>query len=335
MRGYFVVGGAGFIGSHLVDRLMADENTAALTVYDNFSSGRDWHVAGHRDDRRFTLVRADVEELPRLATAMTGHDTVIHLAGRPEPAFAARHNPADFGACIALTQNILNAMRSSGATLLLYASAGDVYGEPGGGETGRSLVQEHASPTIPRNSAAAGRVASEALISAYAHSYGMIGRAFRLTEVVGARQTNGIAYELVRRILARPGELSFQGHGSRIAAFVHVDDVADAMLRVARRVWSGADPAPFRAYNVAAADQMTIRDMAALAAELCGSLAPAPRIATEPERHQPGLAPELQLDTDQLKATGWTCTYSSRAAVQAAIVSLMDEAKAGLLEAIR
>ena len=89
-RRWVVVGGAGFIGSHFVDRLLADPATEAVTVYDNFSSGRDWHLAAHRADRRLAVVRGEVADLEALSAAMAGHGAVIHLASNPDIAAAMR-----------------------------------------------------------------------------------------------------------------------------------------------------------------------------------------------------------------------------------------------------
>ena len=329
MRGYFIVGGAGFIGSHLVDRLMADASTAALTVYDNFSTGRDWHVAGHRDDRRFTIVRADVQELPRLATAMAGHDTVIHLAAAPESALPPDDAAAAFVDCTTLTRNVLKAMQATGATVLLYASSAAVYGDLGMRE-----AHEDDSPTIPQSVAAAGRLASEALISAYAHAGGIMGRSFRMTEVVGSRQTSGVAYHLVRRVLAEPEQVSVSGDGSQAESFVHIDDVVDAILRVANHIWQGSDAAAYRAYNIAASGRVALREVAEIAAELCGLRPATTRFAygLDPDRQA---RPTAELSTRRLASIGWECKRSARAAVHAAVLGLIDDARAGRLEPVR
>ncbi|MBM3599891.1 MAG: NAD-dependent epimerase/dehydratase family protein [Alphaproteobacteria bacterium] len=331
MRGYFVVGGAGFIGSHIVDRLMADDGTAALTIYDNFSSGRDWHVARHREDRRFTLVRADVQELPRLATAMTGHDTVIHLADAPDTARSAGEGAAAALAdSLALTRNILEAMRATGATLLLYASSDAVYGELGARE-----AREDQSPTMPTTAMGAGKLASEALISAYAHGHGMIGRAFRVTEVVGPRQTHGIAYDIVRRLLADPVELSVTQNGSRSVSFIHVHDVADAMVGVAQRAWSAAEGEVYRAYNLASADHITVREVVELAMQACDVRLDASHIRFETGAGRTRAGTSVQLGTGLIRATGWICRHSSHAAVSAGMQGLIEEVRAGLIEPAR
>src|SRR5690349_4317191 len=105
---FFIVGGAGFIGGHFCDRLLApDGGATAVTVYDNFSSGREWHLAGHAGDARLRVVRGAAEDTAALAAAMAGHDVVIHLASNPDIARAAREPTIDFWQGTALTQSVL------------------------------------------------------------------------------------------------------------------------------------------------------------------------------------------------------------------------------------
>ena len=109
----FVVGGAGFIGSHFVDRLLSDPSAGRVTIFDNFSSGREWHHAHHQSDRRFSVVRWDVKDLDALRSAMDGHDVVIHLASNPDIARAATEPDIDFREGTYLTQNVVEAMRQT------------------------------------------------------------------------------------------------------------------------------------------------------------------------------------------------------------------------------
>src|SRR5450631_177877 len=128
---YLIAGGAGFIGSHLTDRLLANNSVAAVTLYDNFSSGREWHYAQHLGDPRFRVVRGDVKDLDPLTTAMNGHGVVIHLASNPDIARAATEPDIDFREGTYLTNNVVEAMRRSGTPTILYASGSGVYGDLG------------------------------------------------------------------------------------------------------------------------------------------------------------------------------------------------------------
>ena len=124
---FIVVGGAGFIGSHFADRLLADAAVARVTIYDNFSSGREWHLSGHLADPRLSVVRAGVEDLGALTRAMDGHDTVIHLASNPDIAKAIAEPAIDFDQGTLLTHHVVEAARRTGARQILYASGSGVY----------------------------------------------------------------------------------------------------------------------------------------------------------------------------------------------------------------
>src|ERR1017187_10828696 len=128
---FFIAGGAGFIGSHFCDRLLGDPETAAVTIYDNFSSGREWHYAQHLQDPRFRVVRGDVKELMSLRSAMEGHDTVIHLASNPDIARAATEPDIDFREGTLLTNPVVEAMRLPGARPILNRSGGGAYEDLG------------------------------------------------------------------------------------------------------------------------------------------------------------------------------------------------------------
>src|SRR5262249_22230978 len=111
---YFVAGGAGFIGSHFTDRLLSDSSVRAVTLYDNFSSGREWHYEQHRNDSRLCVIRGDVKNIDALTSAMKGHDIVIHLASNPDIARAVVEPEIDFREGTMLTNNVVEAMRRSG-----------------------------------------------------------------------------------------------------------------------------------------------------------------------------------------------------------------------------
>lgn len=200
---YFIAGGAGFIGSHFTDQLLADQGVTAVTLFDNFSSGQDWHIARHRGDRRLRVMRGDVGDLGRLTAAMAGHDVVIHLASNPDIARAATEPEVDFYQGTVLTNNVVEAMRLTGASRILYASGSGVYGDLGLHE-----VHEDHGPLLPISTYGASKLAGEALIAAYCAMFGLTGCAFRFANVVGPRQTHGVGFDFVRRLLADPTRLT-------------------------------------------------------------------------------------------------------------------------------
>jgi UDP-glucose 4-epimerase len=316
-----IVGGAGFIGSHFTDALLADERTTRLTLYDNFSSGQEWHYADHVDDPRLEVVRGDANDLPTLRDAMAGHDLVIHLASNPDIA-AAMMNPAiDFHEGTLITHHVVEAMRQTDVTRIAYSSGSGVYGDLGEIEA----TEDH-GPLIPVSTYGASKLAGETLISAYAHMFGMQGCAFRNGNVVGRRQTHGVGFDFVRRLRDDPTQLTVLGNGTQSKSYILATDVVNAFLTA---LDSGTN-APFQSFNVATGDYVTVREIVGLALEVLGleTTRTTVHYGLEP-RGWKGDVPVVRLSTDRIRALGWGPSANSSGALRASMSSMLDDLSAG------
>jgi UDP-glucose 4-epimerase len=313
---YFVVGGAGFIGSHFVDRLLADSAVELVTAYDNFSSGREWHLSRHRDDPRFQVVRGDVTDLPALTTAMAGHDTVIHLASNPDIARAIADPAVDFDQGTLLTHHVVEAARVSRARRILYASGSGVYGE-----LGEIEAHEDRGPLLPISTYGASKLAGEALLCSYCHLFDMRAAAFRFGNVVGPRQTHGVGFDFVRSLIRDPDRLTILGDGSQSKSYIHVSDVVAAVLLAAER-----STEPFQAYNVATGDYITVTEIAELALE-CLGLSRETTVFSYMggDRGWKGDVPVVRLDTARIRDLGWSHTMTSREALRRSMLAILAE----------
>jgi len=326
MRRIFIVGGAGFIGSHFTDHLLARSTTEAVKLYDNFTSGREWHFAHHVGDDRLSVVKGDVKEAELLTTSMAGHDLVIHLASNPDIARAMTDPTIDFDEGTYLTHRVVEAMRTSGVDTIVYASGSGVYGDLGEHEA----AEDH-GPLVPVSTYGASKLAGEALISSYCAMFDMRGAAFRFGNVVGPRQTHGVGYDFVRRLLDDPTKLSVLGDGTQSKSYIHVDDVVRAVLGVAES--TGRDPAGrFDVFNVATGDYITVTEIAEIALDVLGL---DPRTVslsyTGGSRGWKGDVPVVRLNTDRIQATGWRCQRSTRDALRASLEAMFPDAQAGRL----
>jgi UDP-glucose 4-epimerase len=319
-KNYFLVGGAGFIGSHFTDYLLADPSTARVTLFDNFSSGREWHYASHRDDSRLTVVRGDVKDLDALTFAMKGHEIVIHLASNPDIARAAVEPDIDFREGTCLSNNVVEVMRRTGATTILYASGSGIYGDLGEVEAG----EDHA-PLIPISTYGASKLAGEALISSYCHMFDLTGHAFRFGNVVGPRQTHGVGFDFLRQLLRNPEKLRILGDGTQSKSYIHVYDVLEAVLLVARNSREN-----FTAHNVATGDYITVIEIARLAAE-CAGLNPekVEYEFTGGNRGWKGDIPIVRLNTNRIRSRGWVCKMNSREALRSSMLAMLPDIQAG------
>ncbi|MCK6450953.1 MAG: NAD-dependent epimerase/dehydratase family protein [Alphaproteobacteria bacterium] len=320
LKSVLVVGGAGFIGSHFVDHLLARNEVRRVTVYDNLSSGQLWHLGDHLQDQRVRMVRGDVKDLPALTATTEGHATIIHLASNPDIARAQTDPTIDFYEGTLLTQNVLEAMRQTGAHTILYASGSGVYGDLGTIE-----AREEDSTGLPVSTYGASKLAGETLISAYCHMFGLRGRAFRFGNVVGRRQTHGVGYDFLRRLLADPTRLRILGDGRQSKSYIHVDDVIGAVMAACR---DGA--APFRAYNVATGDYITVTEIAELALKILELPAGSARFEyTGGDRGWKGDVPIVRIATERIRAIGWRCARTSRQAMEAAMRAMLDDLRSG------
>ena len=322
MRNVVVVGGAGFIGAHFVDALLANDDVERVRVYDNFSSGRRWHLERHLNDDRFDVVADDVRNLNALTAALDGFDTVIHLASNPDIAAAASNPLIDFDQGTLLTQNVVEAMRRSGCELVLYASGSGVYGDLGEREG-----TEDFGPLIPESTYGASKLAGEALISSYCHMFGLRGRAFRFANVVGPRQTHGVGFDFVRRLLADPSRLDVLGDGNQSKSYIHVDDVIAAVLTAAR-----APLDPFSIFNVATTDYITVKEIAELAIEIVvGDTATTSIHFAGGDRGWQGDVPIVRLNSDRIRSLGWHNTLTTGEALRQSLDSLLADYRSGKL----
>jgi UDP-glucose 4-epimerase len=319
-RRTIIVGGAGFIGSHFVDALLAGEATERVTIYDNFTSGREWHYAGHAGDARLEVVPADANDLPALTEAMAGHELVIHLASNPDIA-AAMTNPAiDFDEGTMITHHVVEAMRQAGVSRIAYASGSGVYGDLGELEA----LEDH-GPLVPVSTYGASKLAGEALISAYAYMFELRGVACRFGNVVGRRQTHGVGFDFIRRLREDPTQLEVMGDGSQSKSYILATDVVAAVLKAV-----GASDEPFRAYNVATGDYITVREIAALAIDVLGLDPTGVEVRYGPtNRGWKGDVPIVRLNTDRIRSLGWSQSVGSEEALRHSMQEMLADLEAG------
>jgi UDP-glucose 4-epimerase len=312
----FISGGAGFIGSHLVRKLLGNSFLRRVVIFDNFSSGLESYLASLSSDPRLTIARGDLKEVSAVKAAMEGCDTVFHLAANPDIAKAVTQPDIDFWEGTYLAQNVVEAMRVNGVRRILYTSGSGVYGE-----NAAVAFTESYGPCFPISTYGASKLACEALISSYCHMFGMEGRAFRFANVVGPRQTHGVGYDFVRRLRADPTRLRILGDGSQSKSYIHVDDVLSAVFTAAEK-----SDARFDVFNVATDDYITVLEIAGIAVAVSGIDPSGVRYEfTGGDRGWKGDVPIVRFDVSKIKSLGWRAARTSADAVRDAIASMREE----------
>jgi UDP-glucose 4-epimerase len=266
------------------------------------------------DHERLHLVIGDIRAFDDLVEAMHGCDHLYLLASNPDIALAVEDPAIDFRQGTYLTHNILEAMRVTDVSRITYASGSGVYGDQGEAE-----VDEEFGPLIPISTYGASKLASEAMIAAYAHIFDMDAVVFRFANVVGPRQTHGVTYDFVRRLVEDPSRLQIFGDGSQSKSYIHVSDAVAAMMLLTERGWEG-----FEIFNVGSGDYITVSEIADLVVERMG-LKQIPYSYTGGARGWKGDVPVVRFRSSKLASLGWRCTYSSREAIVASIDANMSE----------
>lgn len=298
---YFVTGGAGFIGSNLVDRLLADGHH--VTVFDNFSTGQRQFLADAAKNKQFALVEGDLLDTQLLNRAVAGHDFVFHLAANADVRFGTHHPDRDLKQNTIATFNVLEAMRANRVTRIGFSSTGSVYGEPDLFPT-----PETAPFPIQTSLYAASKVAGEGLISAYAAGFGFQACIFRFVSILGERYTHGHVFDFYAKLLANPHEIEVLGNGKQRKSYLYVQDCIDAIFTVVAEATE-----PVTVVNLGADEYCMVDDSLGWICERLG-LNPR-RNYSGGQRGWIGDSPFIFLDTARLMSYGWRQKVSIRDAV--------------------
>ena len=314
---FFVTGGAGFLGSNLVNTIL-DRGLGPVTVFDNFSTGRRDFFGKRVQSPNLTIIEGDVADLDALLPVLPGQDVVFHLAANSDIARAATEPLIDFNNGTRLTQMLLEAMRLTNVKRIFFTSGSGVYGD-----VPSRPIPENYDHAIPISTYGSSKLASEALISAYCHMFDMVGTVFRFANVVGPHMTHGVSHDFVRRLHANNARLEIFGDGNQRKPYIHSDDVIAAMFLLLERQKEG-----YAYYNVGSEDQLLVRDIADIVVGEMGL----PNVKfdfTGGARGWRADVPVYSLDTSKVRGLGWRNEKNSREAVVSAVRSLISEIAGG------
>lgn len=313
---YLIVGGAGFIGSHVTQALLQESTTRHVRVYDNFSSGQKIFLSPVIADARLEIITADANDGATLAAQARGMDTIFHFASNPDIARAVREPTIDFYQGTLLTQNVAEAARLSGVARVIYASGSGVYGEMGD----RWFAEEPLNGR-PVSTYGASKLAGETIFSAYAAMFGLSAYAFRFANVVGPNQTHGVGYDFLRKLRQNPTQLDILGNGTQTKSYIYVDDVVAALLLL-----RNLDPGGYDVFNVSTDDFLTVTEIAELAVStLQLPLASVRFVYSGGDRGWKGDVPLVRITNTKLKSLGWSPRYTTRQAMEKALNSMAAE----------
>lgn len=294
----FVTGGAGFIGSNVVDRLLDDGHTVA--AYDNFSTGQERFLEQARLSPRFAIVRGDTLDLAHLTEAMRGAEFVFHLAANADVRFGTEHPRKDLEQNTIATFNVLEAMRTNGVRRIAFSSTGSIYGEPELFPT-----PENAPFPVQTSLYGASKLAGEGLIEAYCEGFGFQGYIFRFVSLLGERYTHGHVFDFYRKLWDNPNELQVLGDGHQRKSYLYVQDCIDAMLLAIQRAQDRVN-----IFNLGTDEYCQVNDSIGW---ITGHLGLTPQLRyTGRSRGWIGDNPFIFLDCRKIRALGWRPRLSIR-----------------------
>jgi UDP-glucose 4-epimerase len=298
---FFVTGCAGFIGSNLTDRLLADGHH--VVGYDNLSTGRPEFLCDACENPRFRFVKGDLLDLGNLERAMRGIDCVFHLAANADVRFGTHHPTLDLRQNTIATVNVLEAMRASGVKRVAFASTGSVYGEAQVIPT----PENHPSP-IQTSLYGASKLAAEGFIEAYCEGFGIQAFIFRFVSILGERYTHGHVFDFYRQLRADPTVLRVLGDGHQRKSYLYVQDCIDAMLTAIAK----AD-AKINIFNLGTDEYCEVNNSISW---ICNELGVRPELRyAGGDRGWIGDNPFIFLDCSAMRTLGWRPQLSIREAV--------------------
>jgi UDP-glucose 4-epimerase len=307
-----VTGGAGFIGSHLIDRLVSRGDK--VVVLDNLSSGKIEFIQNHIDSGSVELIEGDLTVLEHVLNVMDGIECVFHLAANPDIRLGTRVTDTDLNQGTIATYNIVESMRRCGVKKIVFASSSVVYGEDAPMPT-----PENHGPCMPISLYGASKQAGEGLISSWVGTFGLQAWIFRFANIIGERGTHGVIFDFIHKLKADPSRLEVLGNGLQEKSYMEVGDCVDGILHVMEK-----SNDKLNLFNLGSHDTASVRKIAQIVVEETGCI-DASIEYTGGDRGWAGDIPRAMLGIDKMLSTGYDVGYNSEDAIRHTAKCLIKE----------
>lgn len=305
-----VTGGAGFIGSHIVDRLL--QEATPTVCFDNLSTGRKSNLRNAMEHPGFSFFQNDVQDFSALQKAMEGVDTVFHFQANADVRGGVRNTRVDLEQNTLATWNVLEACRVSGIRTFVFASSAVVYGEP------EKIPTPETEPLFQTSLYGASKAACEGMIQAYSNYFGFRALIFRFVSWIGPRYSHGVIADFVGKLRSNPSSLEVLGDGRQTKSYLDVRDGIEGIFAALRGFKGQAG-----IFNVGHRDLLPVRDLAGIVLSELGICDCMLRF-TGGERGWPGDSPVVHLDTARLEALGWKPHISIEEGIRSTVRDLVS-----------
>lgn len=312
-----VTGCAGFIGSHLTERLVNSNNL--VTGIDNFSAGRREFLATIEGEKNFELVEGDLLSI-NLDEVFRGSDVVFHFAANPEVRVGVTDTRTHLDQNVLVTYRVLEGARKQGIRNIVFPSTSTVYGEP-------EIIPtpENYGPLLPISLYGASKLACEALISAYCHTFDMRSVIYRFANVVGSRSTHNVLHDFLNKLEKDHEQLEILGSPpGTIKSYIHVSECIDAMMLGAEKMKSSVE-----IFNIGSKDSITVQQIADIVVEELGLVDVIYRWTggVKGGRGWVGDVKEMLLSIGKIEQLGWSPRLTSAEAVRKAVREMIGNSQ--------
>lgn len=320
MKNYLITGGAGFIGSHLVDALLSDPETGEVKIIDNISSGKMAFLKdAYNHPKRPKGYKRDLLILTDIVPLFAGVDTVFHLAANPDARRGITNTRLDLEQETIVTYNVLEAMRLNKVPRIVFSSSGTVYGD-----IGMRSASESNGPLLPISLYGAGKLACEGLISAFCGTFGMQGIIYRFGNVLGERATHGAVFDWINQLKQDKAKLNVLGNGNQSKPYIYVKDIVQALLFARQIMDVNTKAGECRVFNVAPDGGTSVKFMAETLVSALGLSYDIIKYQ-DSDRGWAGDVPQSRMNSSRLSNIGFQLVRSSDAAVKLAIQNIVKE----------
>lgn len=304
MNKTLVTGGAGFIGSHLTDKLIAKGND--VVVFDNLSSGDLKNLEHLKDNKKFSFIKGDLINPEEIETALRNVSKVYHIAANPEVRLGETNTKTHFEQNIVASYNLLEAMRKNDVKNIIFTSTSAVYGDA------KIIPTSEGYPAMPISTYGASKLAVEGMISSFCHTFGMRGIVFRFANVIGRGSNHGVIIDFIKKLKNNPNELEILGDGTQTKSYIYIDDCIEGMLFGEEK-----SNANFELFNLGSEDKITVKELADLVVNGLGLNDVRYKFTGGYQgRGWRGDVKFMQLSIEKIKNLGWKPKYNSKEAVK-------------------
>ena len=314
-----ITGGAGFIGSHLTERLLKESHK--VTILDNFSSANLKNIEPFINNPSLTIIKKDLKNPFKLNQIVEECKIVFHLAANPEVRVGETDPKVHFEENILTTFNLLEAIRQSNTPkTIIFTSTSTVYGE-----ASQIPTPENYAPLIPISTYGASKLASEALITSYAYTYNHRALILRLANIIGPKSNHGVIIDFIKKIVKNPKQLEILGDGLQEKSYLYITDCIEAIIHLTNKFCRNKKRVDV--YNIGSNDRITVKEIAKIVAEDMKT----PNIkfkftgGVDGGRGWKGDVKKMQLSINRLVKTGWKPKYTSKQAVRLTAKALKEE----------